>query len=493
MSERSPIELDPGSIDVDLAEIKSRSVRGLVALTSRTFLIYIFSTIATFALTVLLSPQEYGVFFLVSAVINFLTYFSDIGLAAALIQKKTQLTSSELTTTFTIQQLLVVALVLLVLGLTPVIRRYYSLTDTGVWLLWSLALSFLLSSLKTIPTALLERELAFDKLILPQIAENIVYNTIVVFLAWRGFGVTSFAVAVLARGIIGLVLIYWVKPWRPRLGIDRQSLQGLLKFGLPYQTNSLLAVIKDDGMTLFLGGIIGQVGLGYLGWANKWVQLPLRFIMDNVTKVAFPAYARIQHDTQLLKRGVEKVLYFMALITFPIFTGMGLLAAPVISLIPRYSQWLPALIPLYMYLINAAWAAISTPLTNTLNAIGQIKTTFKLMLMWTGLTWILMPMLGIKFGYQGVSLAAALIAFSSVAVLLVTARYIKLDYIKIFRGPILASVVMGLAVKGIMSLEVGLLGVFSSIGLGAVIYASSMLALDRKLLIAQIQSVRKHL
>lgn len=493
MSERSPVELDAGSIDVDLAEVKSRSVKGFVALSSRTFIVYLISTVATALLGALLGPEAFGVFFLVSAVVNFLTYFSDVGLAAALIQRRESLTRADLVTTFTIQQVLVFSLVILLFAVTPFVRLHYQLSQEAVYLLWALAISLIISSLKTIPTALLERELAFDRLVIPQVAENIVYNIVVVFFAFRGYGITSFTLAVLARGVVGLVLIYIIRPWRPALGVSRESLRHLLHFGLPYQVNTLLAVVKDDGMTLVLGGIVGASGLGYLGWANKWVSLPLRFFMDNITKVAFPAYARIQHDPLLLKRGVEKTLYFMVLVTLPIFVGMGILASPLIGLIPRYAKWAPALFPFYMYLINAAWAAVSTPLTNTLNAIGQIKTTFKLMIMWTVLTWVLMPLLGLRFGYRGVSVAAALIAFSSIVVLVVIRRYIKLDYVRVLRSPVLASIAMGVGVWAVVQRFHGFGGLFLAVVTGVVIYLCGILILDKDHLLAEIASVTKHL
>src|SRR5688572_8540103 len=113
MSESQPIELDPGTPEIDLHSIKKRSIAGVVALTSRTFVVQIITFVATFALTVFLSPSVYGTFFLVSAVVNFLTYFSDIGLAAALIQKKESVTKHDLKTTFTIQQALVITLIIL--------------------------------------------------------------------------------------------------------------------------------------------------------------------------------------------------------------------------------------------------------------------------------------------------------------------------------------------------------------------------------------------
>lgn len=93
--------------DIDIEGIKKKSLVGIVALTSRTFILQLIAFGATFLLTIFLSPQIFGVFYVVSAIISFLNYFSDVGLAAALIQKKDELTQEDLTTTFTIQQILV--------------------------------------------------------------------------------------------------------------------------------------------------------------------------------------------------------------------------------------------------------------------------------------------------------------------------------------------------------------------------------------------------
>src|SRR3989344_1029563 len=97
--------------DFDLDTVARKSVRGVFALVSRTFLIQILSIIASFILTIYLSPENYGVFFVVSSIVVFLTYFQDIGLAAALIQKKDKVTQEEYRSTFTLQQALVLALI----------------------------------------------------------------------------------------------------------------------------------------------------------------------------------------------------------------------------------------------------------------------------------------------------------------------------------------------------------------------------------------------
>ncbi len=489
MSETQPIELDAGTPEIDLSQVKRRSLTGVIALTSRTFIIQLISFAATFLLTVFLTPADYGTFFLVSAVVNFLTYFSDIGLAAALIQKKDQLTREDLVTTFTIQQLLVILLLIILFIASPWIKISYGLSSAAIYLLWALAISFLMSSLKTIPSVLLERDLKFNKLIIPQILENLVFNLSAVYFAWKGWGINTFTIAVLARSLVGLIAMYVVAPWQPAFGINRQVLTRLLKFGLPYQANTFLAVIKDDGMTIILGRLIGQTGLGFIGWASRWAYLPLRFFMDNITKVAFPAYSRVQHDPEALKRGIEKTLFYLSLISFPIFIGMGVLASPLVHLIPKYQKWSPALIPLYLYLINAVWASLSTPLTNALNAIGKIKTTFKLMIMWTGLTWILMPFLALKFGYQGVAFAASIISFSSIIVLIVIRRLVAVNYWLVLRSPVFASLAMGavLFITSPWMTNLYLLPVY--IILGGTLYITTVYLIEGKRLVNEIRQL----
>jgi len=427
---------------LEYQEVKRRSVSGVLALISRTFVIQIISFLATLALTIFLDPNIYGIFYLVSSVVNFLSFFSDVGLAAALIQKKETVTKKDLATTFSIQQILVLSLLAILFVSGPFIRTQYSIDLSGMYLLYAMGISLFLSSLKTIPSIMLEREIKFNKLILPQILETLAFNFIAVFFAWQGFGITAFTYAVLARGVVGLVSMYLVYPWRPMIGIYRESLRSLLKFGLPYQANTFLAVVKDDGMTIILTKIIGTTGLGYLGWASRWAGLPLRIVMDNLTKVSFPTFARLQHDKDKLQKAIEISLKYMCLAAFPMLVGMGFFALPLVHLIPRYTKWLPALIPLYIYLYNSAWASISTSLTNLLNATGHIKQTFKLMLMWTGLTWTAMPFLALKFGYLGVAYAVAIIATSSIVTIFMARKYVHFSLLNILKTPLAATFLM---------------------------------------------------
>lgn len=480
--------------DIELSpqEIKKRSVSGVLALISRTFLIQIISFVATLALTIFLDPQTYGVFYLVSSVVNFLAYFSDIGLAAALIQKKEKLDPKDIHTTFTIQQILVLTLLLTLFFLAPLIRQSYGISQDGMNLLFAMGISFFLSSLKTIPSILLEREIQFHKLVIPQIFETLVFNFVAVIAAWKGLGITAFSLAVISRGLVGLIAMYIVYPWRPVIGISKNSLKSLLKFGLPYQANTFLAMLKDDGMTIILTKFIGTQGLGYIGWASRWAGLPLRILMDNLTKVSFPAFARLQHDEVRLKHAVEINLKYLSLASFPILIAFGFLARPMIDIIPRYSKWLPAMVPLYIYLYNSAWAGVSTSLTNLLNSIGRIKTTFKLMVMWTTLTWATMPFLAFKFGYMGASYATFIIATSSVVTVIAARKYVKFDIIKSLKTPVVSTIFLAVYLLITQSYTQTILQVALVATGGVIIYMLSVLSFEGRKIYTTIFSILKN-
>jgi O-antigen/teichoic acid export membrane protein len=427
--------------EIDIALVKRRSLTGVVALTSRTFLLQVIAFVATFLLTIFLSPQIFGVFYVVSAVINFLGYFSDIGLAAALIQKKEFLTPEDLSTTFTIQQLLVGSIVIIALAASRTISNFYGLDVTGLWLLRALIISFFLSSLKTIPSILLERKLDFNRLVIPQILETLGFYLVAVILAWRGFGIVSFTWAVLVRAVVGLVAMYIISPWRITLRLSRDVARKLMRFGVPFQLNSFIALLKDDLLTVFLGKVLPFAQIGYIGWAKKWAEVPLRLIMDSVIRVTFPAFSRLQEYKEHLRAAIEKTLFGLSLTMFPLSVGLLFFVAPLIHIIPKYGKWEPAVISFYLLTFSSILAGLSTPLTNALNAIGKIKVTLGLMVMWTVLTWILVLTLIHFYGFIGVPIAFVTVSATLVIVVYLVKRFVQFSFWSSIITPLLASLV----------------------------------------------------
>jgi len=480
--------------NLDLHQIKKRSITGAVAYVTRTFFLQGIGFVAFFLLSVFLTESQFGIFFVVDATVSFLVYFSDVGLGAALIQKKHNLTASDLATTFTIQQVLVVSLITIALFLSGRIGDFYNYGPESVFLFQALVVAFFLSSLKTIPSILLERELQFDKLVAPQILENLFFYGTAVYFAWAGFGIRSYTYAVLARAVVGLLAIYALKPWRPQFGFDKQVAKSLVTFGAPFQLNSILALFKDKAMIIFLGKILPAAQIGYLGWAEKWALAPIRFFADPILRVTFPAYSRLQEHKAEMKKAIEKSIFFVSLLVFPSVAGLIAISPHLVAHLPKYTKWQPALLALAFYGINTIFSSVSITLTNTLNATGKVKTTLKLMVMWTTLTWVLTPLSIYLWGYNGVAVASALTASSSLIAFYIVKRIVDIKLLPQILPPAVGSLIMFVAIYFIAGIfATSLLNTLAICGLGAIIYFAIMMLISPQRVASEFAIVRKYL
>jgi O-antigen/teichoic acid export membrane protein len=240
-------------------------------------------------------------------------------------------------------------------------------------------------------------------------------------------------------------LIYIFNPWPIGISFSTASLKKLLKFGIPYQTNSLLAVAKDQVVNLFLWKIVGTAGMGFVNWGFYYSQLPQRLIMDNATKVAFPALSRLQDHPQQFRNSVEKLMQFICLVIFPALVFIAFSWSHLAFLVPKWFKWQQALIPLYLYCFSAALSCLSTPLTNTLYALGKAKINTGLMIMWLILEWLLKPFFAIKFGFAGIAYAAAIISFSSFVPFFIAWKIIGFSISRSLRTAVFATILMILA------------------------------------------------
>ncbi len=474
--------------EIDIATVTKRSIRGIFSLVSRTLVIQIIGFIVgNLLLPAFLAPSVYGVFYVVSAFIGFLTYFSDIGLAAALVQKKEEITQEDLRTTFSIQQLLVGALVVLSLIFAEPISSFYHYGKDGTFLFQALIIAFFLSSLKTIPSVMLERKLLFNKLVIPQILETLVFNIVALVLAMNSFGIQSFAYAVLARGMIGLIAIYVISPWRVSFGFSRSVAKSLLAFGLPFQVNSFLALLKDDLLIVYLGKVLPFSQIGYIGFAQKWAFVSLRLIMDNIIRITFPSFSRLQHDERALSIALEKSLFASAFFVFPSVIGLIIVFPYFIHFIPQYHKWEPALLAMTFFGVNALCSSVSTPLTNVLNAIGKIRTSLNLMIFWTVATWVLTPLFITWYGFNGVAMVSALVACSVIGVVMIVRRSIQLNMARSIGFPAFASILMGgilYFVTPLIAISMPMLIVV--VALGAILYCGFLYLMAREQIRADI-------
>jgi len=436
-----------------MENLKRKTILSTLSLFFQSGYSAILGFIANLVLTILLTPQIFGIYFTVLSLIAILNYFSDIGLAASLIQKK-DIDDNEVATVFTVQQILILSIIFIGWSATSFIMKFYKLPIEGQYLYWALLISFFLSSLKTIPSIFLERKIQFQKIVLVQIVENTVFYLSVIILALLGWGLNSFTIAVILRAFIGVIIIYYLSPWSIKIKINLPVLKKLLSFGVPFQISSFLALVKDDLLILYLGRMLGFQALGYIGWAKKWAESPIRIIMDSLSRVLFPLFSRFQSDMDKLKRVIEKTIYYQSAIIIPSIFGLSLIMEKMVYFIPKYSKWAPALPFFYLFCLSALFSSYSTPFINLLNGLGKVKTSFSFMIVWTAATWILTPVLTYFFGSFGFPITLVILSSSFIIVIIVTKKTVNFSFLKNVYQFLISSLLMVLTVLLISRLPV---------------------------------------
>lgn len=473
-----------------VAEVKRKTVSGVLSYFIRTAILQGIGLAAAALLSAFLSPEDFGIYGFVTQIIGLVVFFSDVGLAAALIQKKTEPTTNDYKTAFTAQQILAWLIVLIVAGLVATGMFEQKIGKAGELVLLSLALSFPLASLKTIPSIILERKLDFNKLVLPTIFEQVAFNSILVYLAWKGHGVAAYSVAILVRSILGVIIMSWIQPWPFGFAWEKSALKELLHFGLKFQLNDFLARIKDQLFFLLLGWYLPLKDFGYMQWAKNWSMYPYNLTVQNIMAVTFPTFARLQDHPHLLKKAIEKSIFFISTAIFPLLVGMAVFLQPIIMLVPRYEKWQPAVVSFILFTLGIAWSAISTPLVNTLNAIGKINQSLKLMVLWTVLTWILTPIFVWWLGFVGVAVSAFVISITSVIPVFMVQKIVPVKIWEQVKLPLLAALFMAIVgVIGEKSWQTSFPQLVLGMLLTSLTYVTALFAFGRKKLMSEITSL----
>jgi len=408
-----------------MSSLKQNSLKSLGYLFFQSGYSAVLGLITNLIITALAAKQVFGIYATTLATIAIFNYLSDIGLAGALIQKK-EVTEDDLSTVFTVQQSIITTLVICGLLLTPFVQSYYHLPKDAIYLYWAVLAGFFISSLKTIPSVLLERSVKFANIVRVQVVENTLFYVIVSGCMLAGLNLYSFAIGVIVRSLAGTILMYRASPWRPRLKLHIASLKELLSFGVPFQANSLLALVKDELMIIFLGRTLGMQGLGDIVWAKKWAEAPIRIIMDNVSKILFPVLSRMQDDKDKLQKTVSVTIWLQTIILAPTLLLAAVALPYLVNHLPQYHKWQNALPIFYIFCASAFFSTLSTPFMNIFNALKKPKVPLYFMIFWTASTWLLTPWFISRFGPIGFAWVQLILSCTFVAVVYYSNRLLKL-------------------------------------------------------------------
>lgn len=427
--------------ETDIKQVKSRSILSMVSLFFNSSYTAILGFTALFILTWKSSATLFGLYNTVLASMTFFNYITNLGLGAALVQKK-EIKEIDLNSAFYTQLVLVTIAVGAGFYFGDVIlSQYKDLPNKAIYLYWALLASLFILSFKTIPSVLMDKDVQIYKNVIAQIVEKTFFYLVIIILVFAGYDIEALIVGTLAQAVIGTLTVYILRPWTPSLQFSFISTWELLKFGIPFQGNSFLALVKDDLMTMYLGATIGLDKLGIVYFGKKYAEIALRIITDNINRVSFPLFSKIQESGSVLSKGVQKVLFYNAFTVFPVILGALFVFDSFLHVIPGdyYAKWHGALFSFYFFSVYALLVSMTTPLINLFNAVKKVHWSLGFMVIITVFMWILIPV-GVSFyGMNAIAVGFFLSSLSFFIVLIKAKHLVQISLLFELRGVFLAS------------------------------------------------------
>ncbi len=296
------------------------------------------SVVALSTLSRILSPAEFGLFAMVTAVLGIGDLFRDFGLSMAAVQAQ-ELDRDQRTNLFWINLLVGGALTTAGVLSAPAVAALYGrpiLTDV----VSVVALTFLLSSAAAQFRVGLIRTNRFSALTIADVASQTVALATAIVCALSGLGLWSLAVQAVTQAAVALTLVALQLRWLPGLPNRRGDVRPMLGFGANLLGVQLLTYAGKNVDKVLLGRFWGPVALGFYSKAFTLYSQPQTQALAPFTELAVNTLSRSLHDPEQYRRRLLTMQMIANYVALCLFGGLIALADPVVRILlgPGWSQ-----------------------------------------------------------------------------------------------------------------------------------------------------------
>lgn len=409
-------------------EVRRLAVKGIGAVIVRTIGLRMLTFAGNILLARILDPKSFGLFAIVNFVVLIAAFLADMGMGAALVQRKEKLSEDDLRAAFTLGLVVDGAITLALVGLAPVLVGIYNLDPQYANAVRIMASTVMISSFAVVPAIMLERGLRFKDMANAELLGQIVYSVTAVCLAAAGLHVNAFILASLASRVVHAAALNMMAPWKPVIAWHAARLKSLLAFGVPYQLNGLVLQLKDNFVPIFIALLAGPTEVGYVNWAVGLATNAL-FLQAIVSRVTFPTYSRLQNDLPALKSAVEKSIKWISATVFPATFMLAALAHQIVRFLYG-PKWAPGLVTFYLLCIPVLAASYSSVLVSALYGVGKAKTVLKLSTIWAIAGWAIGIPLTAWLGFNGFALSTVIVSTLSVLSVREMNKIVKISFVR---------------------------------------------------------------
>ena len=430
---------------IGLQQLKERSVKsGAITVLDQALTtgIHLASVVI---LARLLTPEDYGIVTMVTAITGFVNLFRELGLSSATVRTQ-NITHDQVSSLFWVNASLGAVITLIIAASGPILSWFYhkpqlTLVAAGI------SLTSVLNSLGTQHGALLNRQMRFGAMAVIRVSSLLVgfFSALAVaLLGGTYWSLVSSSVVTALVSTCGLWLASGFRPAPPKKGTGVRS---FIRFGANVAGFDIVNYVHRNMDNILIGRAWGAVQLGLYNKAYSLLMLPMSNLRYPLNRVAFPAMSRLQNEPASFRSYFMKYCTLLSFITMPIVAFLFACSEHVIRLFlgPRWggASKLFSILALVSFIqpVASLQGIVQT-------ALGKGGRLFRLGL-YTGTFSVASFVCGLPWGAKGVAIgyciSTYLILHPSLVYSLRDTPLRPTDFYKSIMKPAFASIVMGAA------------------------------------------------
>lgn len=467
----------------ELETLKRGATRGVAWTGLESVLRQVIQIVGQLTLARLLVPSDFGILGMALVFQGVAQLIADFGIGAAIVQRP-QIDELGLSSAFWANLGVAAVLTAILLASAPLIGHFYG-TDEVVIVLQVMSLTLLIGGLRTLPRALLYRDMAFGALARIGVVASFSAAVVAITMAVNGFGLWSLVAQPVVGNVAELIMLLFANRWRPVFAFRWSAMRDMASFSYGVLGTNLLNYASRNADNLLIGRFLGQGPLGYYALAYQIMLYPLAQVSGVIVKVLFPTLSRLQADPAGIRNAFLAALSVIALITFPMMMGLLIVSHDFI-LIVFGEKWLPMETVLRIFCAIGLLQSIGTTVGTIYLSTGRTRLMLRVSMYSTPLV-VGSFAAGLPWGIEGVAIAYGLMT----GILFFVLMYIALGLIGLrlsdafvaLRSTILSTLVMALFVlssQQILAAEMPLMRFASSISIGILTYAVASFLIDRR-------------
>jgi lipopolysaccharide exporter len=346
----------------------SRIGKGLFWSTAGVGALRITNLLSAILLARLLAPTDFGLMAVALAVISFSQGASQTGFQSALVQ--TQDKPEELLNiawSYELVRYLVLSVILF--AAAPLLASFFHEVNVTP-ILRVLSVSFAIQGLNNVGIVYLRKNLEFNKQFVLDVVPSLASLSLAIAAAFILRNVWALVWAQVGFAVVMCLMSYAIHPYRPRLDFDPAKARRLFGFGKWILAQSILVIMLDQAVTMFIGKFLGMARLGFYNRAGAFSTTMFQQLNDIIWKVFYPVFAKLQNDLEVFRKTYQGALEILVFVGLPASSLLFVLSGDFVHVLLT-DKWLPIVPVMRIFCVQAFFIFVGTPAMIAYQACGR--------------------------------------------------------------------------------------------------------------------------